>query len=76
MNKQLNVISLIFCVIGVLFWAYQSFRDFDTCNNMGGPYYCEQWGIEAPIEIIGICLVVISIAYMLFVNNQTSSEEE
>ena len=75
MKRELNVICLIFCVIGTLLWAYQSFRDFDTCSNLSG-FYCEIWGIEAPIEIIGICLVVISIAYMLFINNQTSLEEE
>ena len=76
MKKELNVISLIFCVIGVLLWAYQSFRDYDTCNSMGNQLMCEQWGTEAPIEIIGIGLFLISISYMLFVNNQTSSEEE
>ena len=75
MKKELNVISLIFCVIGVLLWAYQSFRDYDTCNSLER-FYCEEWGAEAPIEIIGIGFFLISISYMLFVNNQTSSEEE
>ena len=79
MMKNLNLGIWLMSIIGVVMWAYQSFKDYELCTpELIGWAGCEIQGIETPIEIIGISLFAISLCSLVFLKNHEafSSEEE
>ena len=78
MKKPLNLLFWISSILGTILWAYQGFKDYNSCKTYNDPYSCEMVGVEAPVEIIGIALILISISSMLFLRNHSAllGEEE
>ena len=76
MNKRHNLLFWICSILGIILWSYQSFNNYNSCNEIKSSFDCAFHGFERPLEIIGIALFLISISSLVFLRNCSFNLDE